>query len=196
MAFYEITVASADQPKLLSRLSEALVSACNYLLGSQCSGLTPLTCIRQSDIGLNIREAHAFNTNDRFSLDVFVVDMADLQVGCSVRCAGTSRRRADAPEPSSALTDHAARTLDYNVAWNESGGASGKQIGSDARANSGLELWPRSPSWRASSLKSSAADTGGRSSRRSNPDGASSCKAHGGYRRSWAGFEISASPVA
>ena len=26
--FYEITVASADQPKLLSRLSEALVSTC------------------------------------------------------------------------------------------------------------------------------------------------------------------------
>jgi hypothetical protein len=26
MAFYEITVASVDQPKLLSRLSEALVS--------------------------------------------------------------------------------------------------------------------------------------------------------------------------
>jgi len=51
MAFYEITVASADQPKLLSRLSEAL-----------------------SDLGLNIREAHAFNTNDGFSLDVFVVD--------------------------------------------------------------------------------------------------------------------------
>eukprot|EP00201_Polytomella_parva_P019299 CAMPEP_0175057736 /NCGR_PEP_ID=MMETSP0052_2-20121109/11433_1 /TAXON_ID=51329 ORGANISM="Polytomella parva, Strain SAG 63-3" /NCGR_SAMPLE_ID=MMETSP0052_2 /ASSEMBLY_ACC=CAM_ASM_000194 /LENGTH=555 /DNA_ID=CAMNT_0016322989 /DNA_START=154 /DNA_END=1821 /DNA_ORIENTATION=+ len=49
--FYEITIASVDQPKLLSRLSEAL-----------------------SDLGLNIREAHAFNTSDSFSLDVFVVD--------------------------------------------------------------------------------------------------------------------------
>lgn len=27
LAFYEITIASADQPKLLSRLSEALVSS-------------------------------------------------------------------------------------------------------------------------------------------------------------------------
>ena len=30
--------------------------------------------VDQSDLGLNIREAHAFNTNDGFSLDVFVVD--------------------------------------------------------------------------------------------------------------------------
>ncbi|GFH24910.1 uncharacterized protein HaLaN_22787 [Haematococcus lacustris] len=56
VAFYEITVASIDQPKLLSRLSEAL-----------------------SDLGLNIREAHAFNTSDRFSLDVFVVDQLQQQ---------------------------------------------------------------------------------------------------------------------
>ena len=28
----------------------------------------------QGDLGLNIREAHAFNTNDGYSLDVFVVD--------------------------------------------------------------------------------------------------------------------------
>mmetsp|Transcript_21197 Transcript_21197/g.63782 ORF Transcript_21197/g.63782 Transcript_21197/m.63782 type:complete len:615 (-) Transcript_21197:1774-3618(-) len=48
--FYEVTVASVDQPKLLSRLSEAL-----------------------GDLNLNIAEAHAFNTTDRFSLDVFVV---------------------------------------------------------------------------------------------------------------------------
>eukprot|EP00200_Dunaliella_tertiolecta_P000588 CAMPEP_0202367158 /NCGR_PEP_ID=MMETSP1126-20121109/17486_1 /ASSEMBLY_ACC=CAM_ASM_000457 /TAXON_ID=3047 /ORGANISM="Dunaliella tertiolecta, Strain CCMP1320" /LENGTH=612 /DNA_ID=CAMNT_0048962361 /DNA_START=237 /DNA_END=2075 /DNA_ORIENTATION=- len=56
--FYEITVASVDQPKLLSRLSEAL-----------------------SDLGLNIREAHAFNTTDRFSMDVFVVDVFHLEPG-------------------------------------------------------------------------------------------------------------------
>ncbi|KAG2485771.1 hypothetical protein HYH03_015484 [Edaphochlamys debaryana] len=56
--FYEITIASVDQPKLLSRLSEAL-----------------------GDLGLNIREAHAFNTNDNFSLDVFVVDQWQPQPG-------------------------------------------------------------------------------------------------------------------
>ena len=49
--FYEVTIASIDQPKLLSRLSECL-----------------------SDVGLNICEAHAFNTKDRFALDVFVVN--------------------------------------------------------------------------------------------------------------------------
>ena len=49
--FQEITVVSADQPKLLSRLSEVM-----------------------GDLGLNICEAHAFNTSDRFSLDIFVVD--------------------------------------------------------------------------------------------------------------------------
>lgn len=48
--FYEVTIASIDQPKLLSRLSESL-----------------------GDLGLNICEAHAFNTKDRFALDVFVV---------------------------------------------------------------------------------------------------------------------------
>lgn len=49
--FYEVTIASVDQAKLLSRLSESL-----------------------SDIGLNICEAHAFNTRDKFVLDVFVVN--------------------------------------------------------------------------------------------------------------------------
>jgi tRNA A-37 threonylcarbamoyl transferase component Bud32 len=49
--FYEVTIASVDQPKLLSRLSEAL-----------------------GDLNLNIAEAHAFNTTDKFSLDVFVVN--------------------------------------------------------------------------------------------------------------------------
>lgn len=34
----------------------------------------------QGDLGLNIREAHAFNTNDGFSLDVFVVDQWQPQV--------------------------------------------------------------------------------------------------------------------
>ncbi|KAG1662429.1 hypothetical protein FOA52_004010 [Chlamydomonas sp. UWO 241] len=61
MTFYEITVASADRPKLLSRLSEAL-----------------------GDVGLNIRECHAFNTTDRFSLDVFVADMLHQEAGQSL----------------------------------------------------------------------------------------------------------------
>lgn len=51
MNFYEITIASVDQPKLLSKLSEAL-----------------------GDLNLNIREAHAFNTADGFALDVFIVN--------------------------------------------------------------------------------------------------------------------------
>ncbi|KDD75399.1 hypothetical protein H632_c703p1, partial [Helicosporidium sp. ATCC 50920] len=49
--FYEVTIASIDQPKLLSRLSECL-----------------------GDMGLNICEAHAFNTREHFTLDVFVVN--------------------------------------------------------------------------------------------------------------------------
>ncbi|XP_057841092.1 serine/threonine-protein kinase STY8 isoform X1 [Cryptomeria japonica] len=48
---HEITFSTIDKPKLLSQLSA--------LLG---------------DIGLNIREAHVFSTNDGYSLDVFVVD--------------------------------------------------------------------------------------------------------------------------
>lgn len=49
--FYEITIATVDQPKLLSRLSDAM-----------------------GDLGLNIREAHVFNSTDGFALDVFVAD--------------------------------------------------------------------------------------------------------------------------
>jgi len=37
------------------------------------SSLRPLAA-PQGDLGLNICEAHAFNTKDRFSLDVFVVN--------------------------------------------------------------------------------------------------------------------------
>lgn len=48
---YEIMFSTIDKPKLLSQLST--------LLG---------------DIGLNIREAHVFNTNDGYTLDVFLVD--------------------------------------------------------------------------------------------------------------------------
>ncbi|GMH17102.1 hypothetical protein Nepgr_018943 [Nepenthes gracilis] len=48
---HEVIFSTVDKPKLLSQLSALL-----------------------SDIGLNIREAHVFSTNDGYSLDVFVVD--------------------------------------------------------------------------------------------------------------------------
>ena len=48
---------------------------------STCNGMPThteaqgnLICEVQGDLGLNICEAHAFNTSDRFSLDIFVVD--------------------------------------------------------------------------------------------------------------------------
>lgn len=47
---YEVTIACQDQPRLLSRFGDAL-----------------------GDIGLNILEAHVFNTTDGFALDVFIV---------------------------------------------------------------------------------------------------------------------------
>lgn len=59
--FYEITIATVDQPKLLSRLSDAM-----------------------GDLGLNIREAHVFNTTDGFALDVFVVDGWNNELGESL----------------------------------------------------------------------------------------------------------------
>ncbi|KAL4645620.1 hypothetical protein ACB092_02G247400 [Castanea dentata] len=48
---HEITFSTIDKPKILNQLTSLL-----------------------SEIGLNIREAHAFSTGDGFSLDVFVVD--------------------------------------------------------------------------------------------------------------------------
>ncbi|XP_024990418.1 serine/threonine-protein kinase STY46-like isoform X1 [Cynara cardunculus var. scolymus] len=48
---HEITFSTDDKPKLLSQL----------------------TCLL-AEVGLNIQEAHAFSTVDRYSLDVFVVD--------------------------------------------------------------------------------------------------------------------------
>ncbi|XP_039140168.1 serine/threonine-protein kinase STY46-like [Dioscorea cayenensis subsp. rotundata] len=47
---HEITFSTGDKPKILSQLTSLL-----------------------SDVGLNIEEAHAFSTNDGYSLDVFVV---------------------------------------------------------------------------------------------------------------------------
>ncbi|KAJ6840489.1 serine/threonine-protein kinase STY46 isoform X1 [Iris pallida] len=48
---HEITFSTDDKPKLLSQLTSLL-----------------------AEVGLNIQEAHAFSTNDGYSLDVFVVD--------------------------------------------------------------------------------------------------------------------------
>ncbi|XP_078448218.1 serine/threonine-protein kinase STY46-like isoform X3 [Wolffia australiana] len=48
---HEIAFSSDDKPKLLNQLTSLL-----------------------SELGLNIQEAHAFSTNDGYSLDVFVVD--------------------------------------------------------------------------------------------------------------------------
>ncbi|GJV72736.1 serine-threonine/tyrosine-protein kinase catalytic domain-containing protein [Tanacetum coccineum] len=48
---HEITISTSDKPKLLCKLTSLL-----------------------SEIGLNIKESHAFSTSDGYSLDVFVVD--------------------------------------------------------------------------------------------------------------------------
>ncbi|GMP64379.1 hypothetical protein CsSME_00025685 [Camellia sinensis var. sinensis] len=50
-SMHEITFSTDDKPKLLSQLTSLL-----------------------AEVGLNIREAHAFSTVDGYSLDVFVVD--------------------------------------------------------------------------------------------------------------------------
>lgn len=40
----------------------------------------------QGDLGLNIREAHVFNTTDAFALDVFVVDGWNNEVRWRQQC--------------------------------------------------------------------------------------------------------------
>jgi len=74
--FYEVTIASVDQSKLLSRLSECL-----------------------SDIGLNICEAHAFNTKDRFVLDVFLVNGWQDEGGVDALEDVLSARLQELPPP-------------------------------------------------------------------------------------------------
>lgn len=51
LPMHEVTFSTIDKPKLLSQMSALL-----------------------ADVGLNIREAHAFSTTDGYSLEVFVVD--------------------------------------------------------------------------------------------------------------------------
>lgn len=104
MAFYEITVASVDQPKLLSRLSEAL-----------------------SDLGLNIREAHAFNTTDRFSLDVFVVDQFQQQAGLNLE-EMLGQRLAQMPPPPSQSGAPAHHTVNANQPYGGVTGMPGLRI--------------------------------------------------------------------
>ena len=87
--FYEVTIGSVDQPKLLSRLTDALVrlmqtpsqSALSFRQMTPCMLVCPLSTSSftrlnsvQGDLDLNICEAHAFTTTDKFSLDVFVVN--------------------------------------------------------------------------------------------------------------------------
>eukprot|EP00798_Chlamydomonas_sp_ICE-L_P026183 gene26183-11908_t len=87
IGFYEITIASADQPKLLSRLTDAL-----------------------GDLGLNIREAHAFNTTDAYSLDVFVVDKCAAETANLEEMLGERLGQMTSPgkEPTSASANVAA----------------------------------------------------------------------------------------
>lgn len=78
--FYEVTIASVDQSKLLMRLSESL-----------------------GDIGLNICEAHAFNTKDRFVLDVFVVNGWNDPGGVDALEDVLSMRLQELPMPGDSL---------------------------------------------------------------------------------------------
>lgn len=95
--FYEVTIASIDQPKLLSRLSESL-----------------------SDLGLNICEAHAFNTKDRFALDVFVVngwvgggteDLEEVLSGRLQELPPPALTRGSSPTPEGRMTGLASGPL-------------------------------------------------------------------------------------
>ena len=83
--FYEVTIGSVDQPKLLSRLTDALVRL-RAKARQEIPGCLPAVALAlaehvlrmlhvlQGDLDLNICEAHAFTTSDKFSLDVFVVN--------------------------------------------------------------------------------------------------------------------------
>ncbi|KAK9850773.1 hypothetical protein WJX84_012168 [Apatococcus fuscideae] len=75
--FYEVTIGSVDQPKLLSRLTDAL-----------------------GDLDLNICEAHAFTTSDKFSLDVFVVNGWQGEGGSELESVLSERLR-QLPAPAS-----------------------------------------------------------------------------------------------
>lgn len=81
--FFEVTIASIDQPRLLSRLSECL-----------------------GDIGLNICEAHAFNTRDHYSLDVFVVNGWFGAGGSEELEEELSRRLQELPPPPVGASQH------------------------------------------------------------------------------------------
>jgi len=100
--FYEVTIASIDQPKLLSRLSECL-----------------------GDLNLNICEAHAFNTKDRFALDVFVVN-GWIGGGCEELEEVLSERLQELPPPgTTSPRDGDNNNNNTNVNNNKHGGGGG-----------------------------------------------------------------------
>lgn len=100
--FYEVTIASIDQPKLLSRLSECL-----------------------GDLNLNICEAHAFNTKDRFALDVFVVN-GWIGGGCEELEEVLSERLQELPPPGTASPrDGDNNNSNNNINNNKHGGGGG-----------------------------------------------------------------------
>lgn len=87
--FYEITIASVDQAKLLMRLSESL-----------------------SDIGLNICEAHAFNSKDKFVLDVFLVNGWQDPGGVDALEDVLSARLQELPPPGESLNGKSGQARD------------------------------------------------------------------------------------
>ena len=92
---HQHTLSSVFAWALTSGQAGSISSRCNYvaevgsiLTGNNCLSPThnvvDLFCL-QGDLGLNIREAHVFNTTDGFALDVFVVDgwNSDVSLGAA-----------------------------------------------------------------------------------------------------------------
>ncbi|KAI0530564.1 hypothetical protein KFK09_000108 [Dendrobium nobile] len=86
---HEITFSTDDKPKLLSQLTSLL-----------------------AELGLNIQEAHAFSTNDGFSLDVFVVvgwpyeEAEQLTTALQREIQNMERQACFKPHPWSPITEN------------------------------------------------------------------------------------------
>ncbi|KAL0928243.1 hypothetical protein M5K25_000116 [Dendrobium thyrsiflorum] len=86
---HEITFSTDDKPKLLSQLTSLL-----------------------AELGLNIQEAHAFSTNDGFSLDVFVVvgwpyeETEQLTTALQREIQNMERQACFKPHPWSPITEN------------------------------------------------------------------------------------------
>ncbi len=102
-------------------------------------------CPTQSDLGLNIREAHAFNTSDGFSLDVFVVDQFQTEVRAACQRLGHANDMRHScthstdlpPLPSCTRTPAAGR---------QPGAAAGPAASADAAASiAGAAAQPDTP---------------------------------------------------